>query len=124
MYDKPQFEIPDAVREMAERNIQQTRSAYTQFMEMALQAQSMMTRSSGAMAASAMEVQTRALDYARRNMDASFNFAMDLARARDLTEYMEVQTRYAQQQMQAYSQQAQDLGRLMTEAAQKAQPKM
>ncbi len=123
MTDKAQFEIPDAVREMAERNVQQARSAYTQFMEMAQQAQAMMTRSSGAMASSALEVQTRALDYARRNIDASFNFATDLARARDVQEYLEVQTRYAQQPMQAYSQQAQDLGRLMAEAAQKAQPK-
>ena len=37
MYDKPQFEIPEAVRELAERNVDQARTAYNQFMEMARQ---------------------------------------------------------------------------------------
>lgn len=123
MFDKPQFEIPEAVRELAERNVEQTRAAYTQFMQFAQQAQQMMTRSQGAMTAGAIEVQARAMDYARHNLEAGFRFASDLARARDVKEYLEIQTRYAQNQMQAYSQQAQDLGRLMGEAAQRAQPK-
>ena len=29
MYEKPQFEIPETVRELAERNVEQARSAYT-----------------------------------------------------------------------------------------------
>ena len=37
MYDKPQFEFPEAVRELAERNVEQARSAYNQFMDMARQ---------------------------------------------------------------------------------------
>jgi hypothetical protein len=36
---------------------------------------------------------------------------------------MEIQTKHAQKQMQAYTQQAQELGQLMTEAAKKVQPK-
>ena len=52
----------------------------------------------------------------------SADFAADLARARDLKEYLEIQTRYAQKQMQDYARQAQDLGRMMTDAAQKAKP--
>ena len=39
MYDKPQFEIPEAVRELAERNVEQARSAYNQFMDMARRVQ-------------------------------------------------------------------------------------
>ena len=38
-----------------------------------------------------------------------------------LKEYLEIQSRYTQRQMQSYAEQAQELGRLMTEAAQKAQ---
>jgi phasin len=121
MADKPQFEIPDAVRDMAERNVEQARAAYAQFMGMARQAQEMVAKSSSAMAESAREVQDRAFSYAQTNIDASFNFASDLARARDLKEYLEIQARYAQSQMKSYTEQAQDLGRLMAEAAQKAQ---
>lgn len=123
MYDKPGMEIPDNMRELAERNVEQARSAYQQFIEMARQAQDMMTKSQGAMQASAMEVQSRALKFAEKNMDEGFNFATELSRARDLKEYMEIQQRYAQKQMQTYAEQAQDLGRVMAEAAQKAQPK-
>ena len=35
MADLPQFEIPEAMRDMAERNVDQARSAYGQFLEMA-----------------------------------------------------------------------------------------
>ena len=124
MTDKPAMEIPAAMREMAERNVEQARSAYTQFMDMARQAQDMVAKSSDAMATSAKEVQARAVRYAQENMDSSFAFASDLARARDLREFLEIQQRYAQKQAMTYTQQAQELGRLMADAAQMAQRKM
>jgi phasin len=123
MYDKPQFEIPEAVRELAERNVDQARSAYNQFMEMARRVQETLSKSQGAVASGAMELQTRVAKIAEDNMEASFKFASDLARARDLKEYLEIQQRFAQKQMQTYAQQAQELGKLLSEAAQKAQPK-
>ena len=123
MYDKPQFEIPEAVRELAERNVEQARSAYNQFMDMARRVQDTLAKSQGAMASGAVEMQTRVAKFAEENIQASFAFASDLSRARDLKEYLEIQQRYAQKQMQAYAHQAQELGKLMSEAAQKAQPK-
>jgi hypothetical protein len=122
MTDVPQFEIPEAVREIAERNVEQARSAYTQMLDMTRQAQDLVVKSQGAMAASAMDIQARAMRYAEKNIDESFRFAADLARARDLKEYIEIQTKYAQTQMQAYAQQAQDLGKMMADAAAKAKP--
>ena len=116
-----QFEIPATVREMAERNVEQARAAYTQFLEMARQAQDVVSKSSEVMAKSARDIQVQALRYAEDNIDASFRFASDLAKARDLKEYMEIQTRYAQRQMKSYTEQAQDLGRMVSEASQKAQ---
>jgi phasin len=122
MYEKQQFEIPEPVRELAERNVEQARNAYQQFMDMARKAQDAVKKSQGAMAAGALDIQSKALHYAEENINASFSFAADLARARDLKEYLEIQTRYAQKQMQDYAKQAQDLGRMMSEAAQKAKP--
>jgi phasin len=123
MAEMPHFEIPEAVREMAERNVEQARSAYGQFLDMARQAQEMVVKSSDAMAQSTREIQARALRYAQQNMDAHFAFVSDLARARDLKEYVEIQSRHAQRQMQTYSEQAQDLGRMLADAAQKVQPR-
>jgi phasin len=123
MYDKPQFEIPDAVRELAERNVEQARTAYNQFVDMARKVQDTVAQSQGAMTSGAVEVQTQIAKFAEENIQASFAFASDLASARDLKQYMEIQQRYAQKQMQAYAHQAQELGSLMSEAARKAQPK-
>jgi phasin len=123
MAETPPFEIPPQMRELAEKNVEQARQAYGQFMDMARKAQDMMARSSGAMADSAREAQGKALRYAQDNLDASFNFATDLARARDLKEAMEIQSRYAERQMRTYAEQAQELGRLVADAAQKIQPR-
>lgn len=121
MADLPQFEIPEAMRDMAERNVDQARSAYGQFLEMARQAQDLVSKSSDTMAQSAREIQLKAMRYAEQNMEANFAFVGDLAKARDLRDYMEIQSRHAQRQMQTYSEQAQELGRLMAEVAQKVQ---
>ncbi len=123
MSDKAPFEIPDTVREMAERSVDQARQAYTQFLDAAKQAQDMVTRSSGAMTQSALDIQMKAMRYAQQNIEAGFGLAAELARARDMREYFEIQTRHAQRQMQIYSEQAQELGRMMADAAQRAQPR-
>jgi phasin len=123
MYDKPGMDIPDSVRQMAEKNVEQAKAAYGQFAEMTRKAQEMATASSGVMTRAAVEVQGEVMRFAQQNMEAGFQAASELARARDMKEFFEIQSRHAQRQMQAYAQQAQDLGRLMTEAAQKAQNK-
>jgi phasin len=122
-YKGPQMEIPDTVRQAAERNVEQSRTAYTQFMSMAKQAQDLVAKSSGTMTETTMQIQNRAMKFAEQNVDAGFAFASDLAKAKDLKEFLEIQTKHAQKQMQAYTQQAQELGQLITDAAKKAQPK-
>jgi hypothetical protein len=121
MTDQASFEIPATVRELAERNVQQARAAYAQFIDAARKAQEVAAKSSDAMAAGAREVQAKALGYAESNVDASFAFATDLARARDVKELMAIQQRYAAKQAQTYAKQAQELGRLLADAAKGAQ---
>jgi phasin len=121
MADLPQFEIPEAMRDMAERNVEQARSAYNQFLDMARQSQDLVSKSSDTMAQSAREIQAKAMRYAEQNMEANFAFVGDLAKARDLRDYMDIQSRHAQRQMQIYSEQAQELGRMIADVAQKVQ---
>jgi phasin len=123
MSDKPQMEIPDAVRQLTERNVEQARTAYAQFMDVVRKAQDMVAKSSGAMTEGALEIQGRAMKFAEENVEAGFRLAAELAKARDMKEYFEIQGRHAQRQMAVYAQQAQELGRLMAEAAQRAQPR-
>lgn len=120
MQNSPHLEVPEAVRKMAEQNVSQAREAYDRFMDMARQAQEMFSKSSGAMADATKDVQAKTLHFAEKNMEAGFEFITELSRARDLKEYLEIQQRHTQKSMKTYSEQAQELGRLMTEAAQKA----
>ncbi len=123
MYDQTQFEIPAAVRELAERNVVQVRQAYEQFISLVTKAQETMLKSQGAMTMNAVEIQSKALHFAQANIEANFRFAADIAKARDVKEYLEVQSRYAQSQLDAYAIQAQEITRLMGAAAHKSHPK-
>jgi phasin len=123
MTDIPKMDIPDAVRQAAEKNIEQARQAYSQLLDMMRKSQEQLTRSSEAMTEATLDLQGKMLRFTEENLDAGFKLAGELARARDMKDYFDIQGRHAQRQMQVYVLQAQELGRLMAESAQKAQPK-
>ena len=75
------------------------------------------------MTAGMKQVQERTMRFTQQNMDASFALASELAKAKDVKEMMDIQSRHAQLQMAAYATQAQELGRLMADAAQNGQIK-
>jgi hypothetical protein len=120
MAQPPTFEIPQQLREMAEKNLEHARSAYGQLMDAMTQAMGMWANATpaNAMTAGFKVVQDRAVKFAKQNGDACFNLATELATAKDLTDVLSIQSRHAQSMMQSYSLQAQELSRLMVEAAQ------
>jgi hypothetical protein len=63
-----------------------------------------------------------AIQFAKQNAEACFAAASELGNAKDIQDLLAIQSRSAQTQMQAYALQAQELGRLMVEAAQSVQP--
>lgn len=123
MTNPPGMEIPEAVRQTAEKSIEQARAAYIQLLDAMKKSQEQLTRSSDAMTDATLDLQARMLRFTEENLEAGFKLAADLARARDMKEYFEIQARHAQRQMSVYALQAQELGNLMTSAAQKAQPR-
>lgn len=114
------FEFPSELRELAEKNVQQARAAYGQFMDAMTQAMGMWATAmpSNDISARFKSVQDRAGHFAKENTEAFFALASELARAKDITDVMAIQSRYAQTQLQTYALQAQELGHLMAEAAQ------
>ena len=119
----PPFEIPQQLRELAERNVEQARAAYGQFMDAMMQATGMWANAipANAMTSGFKTVQDRAVRFAKQNAEACFALASELANAKDVSDVLAIQSRYAQTQMQAYALQAQELGRLMAEATQNLQ---
>ena len=125
MAQPPTFEIPQQLRDLTEKNLEHARATYAQFMDAMTQAMGVWTSASPAssMTAGFKVVQDRAVKFAKQNADACFNLASELANAKDLTDVLSIQSRHAQTQLQAYALQAQELSRLMEEAAQTMQPK-
>lgn len=122
--DQP-FGVPDDLRVLAEKNVEQGRAAYGQFMDAMMKASTMWL---GALPANEMTsgfkaAQEKAVRFAKQNADAGFSVASELATAKDIQDVLSIQSRYAQSQMQAYALQAQEIGRLMAEATQAMVPK-
>jgi hypothetical protein len=111
------FELPKQLRELAEKNVEQARAAYAQFMDAMTQAMSAWsTAPSNVMTSGFRDVQELAIRFAKENAEAGFALAKEFANAKDIQGVITLQSRYAQTQLQSYAHQAQELGRLMAEA--------
>lgn len=117
------FEIPQQLRELTEKNIEQASAVYGQFMDAMTQATGMWLNAmpSNEMTSRFEAVQKKAVKFAKQNAEAGLQLASELANAKDIQDVLALQSRYAQTQMQNYALQAQELGRLMVEAAQSMQ---
>jgi hypothetical protein len=123
MADKSAFDIPPQIREMAEKNVEQARAAYGQFMDFLTQAMNAWQSAPGAQTIGFKAVQDKAIAFAKENAERSFGLASDLARANDVQEVLTLQSRYAQTQIQTFGLQAQQLAWLMTDAMRDMQKK-
>jgi hypothetical protein len=124
MVQNQPFEMPKQLRELAEKNVEQARTTYAQFMDAMTQAMSVWsTAPSNVMTSGFKDVQELAIRFAKENAEAGFALASELANAKDIQGVITLQSRYAQTQLQSYARQAQELGRLMAEAVRNMKPK-
>jgi len=121
MSENNQPEIPQAMRDLIVKNIDEARSAYGQLLDAARKAQEAIRAFVPPVAGQVLnDVQEKALRFTRQNVDASFALASDLTKATDLAEVLHVQSKQAQEQMHAYALQAKELTDMVNGAAQKA----
>ena len=121
MADNP-FEIPQALRDVSEQNIKQAHAAYEQLIDFMTKA---INAWMGAMPASPMvtgfkDVQDRAVYLAKDNADSAFAFAEKINSAKSYQEILKLQTQFAQDRMQAFVAQTQQLYGLIGQALQKS----
>jgi hypothetical protein len=123
MAENQPFEMPKQLRELAEKNVEQARAAYAQFMDAITQAMSVWsTAPSSVMTSGFRDVQELAIRFAKENAEAGFALAGELANAKDVQGVLALQSRYAQTQVQSYARQAHELGRLMADAVRSLKP--
>jgi hypothetical protein len=120
------FDVPQQLRDLADRNVEQARGAYCQFMDIMVRATSLWLDAipSSDTTLDLKAVHERAVRFAKQNGEACFAFARELANAKDMQDFLGIQGRYAQAQMQAYALQAQELGNLMAGASRNTWPRI
>ena len=121
MADNP-FEIPQTMRDLAEQNMKQAHAAYDQLTDFVTKAMGawMGAMPSNPVASGFKDVQERAVAMAKNNADSAFAVVEKIAKAQNFQEILTLQTRFAQDQMQAYTQQTQELHKLIGDAVQKS----
>ena len=122
MVENP-FEIPQQMRDLAEQNIKQAHAAYEQLTDFVTKAISAWM---GAMPASPVatgfkDFQDRAAEIAKKNANSAFALVEKIVKAQTFQEILTLQTQFAQDRMQAFTTQTQQLFGLMGEAFQKSE---
>jgi phasin len=121
----PSFEIPAEMREMAERSVDQARKAMDGFVGAAVKA--MESFDTPSMGGNAKELRQKTFSFAEQNLQAAFDHAQKLVRAKDPTEAMRLQAEFMQNQFAAMQKQIAEFGAAaqatMTEATKSGQPK-
>ena len=116
-------EIPQALRDVSERNLKQAHAAYEQLIDFMTKAMGAGTDAmpSNPMVAGFKDVQDRAVEIAKKNAESSQLLALveKIAKAQNFQEIVTLQTQFAQDRMKAFVAQTQELYKLIGETAQK-----
>ena len=122
MADNP-FEIPQSLRDVSEQSLKQAHAAYEQLMDFMTKAMGAWTGAlpSNPMADVVKDVEGRAMQIAMENAESVFTFASKISNAQTPQDIVTLQTQFAQDRMQAFVTQTQQLFSVIEEAIQKSE---
>lgn len=104
----------ETAREYAKQNITRVRDAQEQFLSAMGEAQTMFLKSTGMDTnPEVSNLNQKALDYARENINSGFELATKLVDATDVSQAMELQSEFVRKQIETYTEQAQELSNLV-----------
>jgi phasin len=111
------YEIPTAMRDLAERSVAQARWAFEDLM-------GAVHKTAGSVDGAAIpgfsggkDVSLKALCFAEINVNAAFDLAEKLVHAKDLQEILSIQSEYVKAQMAAIQSQTSELGEAVRKAS-------
>ena len=106
------FEIPNDLRDFAERSVEQARKAFEGFLSVAQRASGVAGDATATSQSGARSVSAHVLSYTERNVNAAFDLAQKLVRAKDPQEALALQSEYMKTQLAVLQEQAKELGSL------------
>jgi phasin len=108
-FPAPNFEVPAAFREMAEKSVSQARDAYAKLKTATEEATGLVEETFENARDGALAFGVKAIDAVQSNSDASFAFARDMFGAKSMSEMIELQSAFARKQFEAMTEQMKDL---------------
>jgi phasin len=103
MDPKMTMQVPDAIREVAERAVEQTEKAFNVFLSAANQ-------SVGMMPSPATDLSKKTLALTEQNMKSAFDYARKLLHAKDIQEVLRIQSDFFNIQVTAAQEQMKQMG--------------
>jgi phasin len=109
--------MPDNLRQAAETTIAQAKQAVDQYIRTAADLYGKMESSAEVAQAGARDVKQKSFQFAEDNINATFEFAQQLVRAKNPQDLVALQQGFLQQQLGRLKTQAQEIGTVASKAA-------
>ncbi len=125
MVDIPKLEAGagEALREVAEKGLNQAKDNFAKFKTVSAEASSMMETTYATASKGAADYGLKVVEIARTNTNAMFDLAAELLGARTFAQVIEISTAHTRKQMEALTGQAKELSALAQKvAAETAEP--
>ena len=104
------FEAPAELRDFAERSVEQARKAFEGFLSVTQRAAGAAGDAATTTQGSVKSIGGHVLSYTEQNVNAAFDLAQKLVRAKDAQEAFALQSEYLKTQLAALQEQAKELG--------------
>ena len=115
--------VPESVRALAEKTVNQSREAYERGKDALEEAIDALERSFDAAGQGATAFNRKMIDLAQRNLNSAFDLAKNLAGAKNLAEIVELQSTFIRHQFEVFANQANEVRALTSKiAADTAEP--
>ncbi len=111
------FEIPNELRDFAERSVDQARKAFEGFVSVAQKAVGSVDGAAETTQNSAKTVGAQVLGFAEQNVNAAFDLAHKLVHAKDPQEAFALQSEFLKAQLANLQAQAKEIGTLIQKSA-------
>jgi phasin len=117
MFDLPKVEVPEMVRDFAEKSVQQAKDVYARIKSAAEETTDVLEDTYTSATKGATEFNLKALEALRANVNASFDYTRELLGSKTLAEAVELSAVHARKQFESLSAQTKSLSTLAQKVA-------
>lgn len=114
------YNVPNEMREMAEKSVDQAKKAFDGFVGAASKAVEAAESHAANAQVQSRDLAKKAIGYAEQNVSAAFDLAQKLVHAKDVEDVVRIQSEFLKSQMSALQTQMTDIGSAVQATAKKA----